>query len=105
MKLTEQKLREIIQSEIKSLNEGTNIKKAFKILSKAFSDIEIVDGSIEITDENPWGDDNEYTFYYDGQLLQSGSEVSSRFWSEIVSPEEVIKIVQNGDAPGKGEWD
>jgi hypothetical protein len=67
MKLTEQKLREIIQSEIKSLNEKKettisvddsnfkSTKKRHKAVSKEFPNAEIVD--------HKKGDDKRYSVY------------------------------------------
>ena len=83
--------------------QALNVKNGYKKLGNVFSDIEIINGVVVITDENPWNDEHDYTFSWDGYYLTSNTARSNQDWSEKVDAEDVISIIQNGGIPG-GDW-
>ena len=104
MKLTEQKLREIIQEELASLNEAVNLKSNLKYLKKHYDATISKDGVISVDGENPFNDGEEYTFYWDGAMVWSGTSMSNQEWSNgVIDVDDFTTLIDSGKLPG-GEW-
>ncbi len=51
--------------------------------------------TIEITDENPFGDDNTYTFYWDGESAWCEAEMGGGYYHEPVTSAEELSDAMN----------
>lgn len=76
------------------ITERVNMKKAFKDFknnpqnSRRFNSIEYHDGIIAVETEsgdNPWGDNHEYTFYWDGESVWCETENSQGENTELIT--------------------
>lgn len=76
------------------VNEKINMKKTYKEFKKnpqnsnRFNSIEFHDGIISVETEpgdNPWGDDHEYTFYWDGESVWCDTDFSDGQNTELIT--------------------
>ena len=65
----------------------------------------IDDDMIQVEGENPFDDDHDYTFYWDGEYVQAGTSMSSQEWSEpIENVDDFVTLIDDGSLKG-GEWE
>lgn len=80
------------------INEKKMKKKDLKEVEEYGYDCYIEDGIIVVTGENPWNDDNEYTFNWDGENAWTEQEFGGAYYHEpVTSAEEFSNAIDDTD--------
>jgi hypothetical protein len=80
-----------------SVNEKLNRRDLKEVEEYGF-EASLEDDTIEITGENPFGDDNTYTFYWDGEAAWSETDMGGAYYHEpVTSPEELSDAMNDTD--------
>lgn len=84
------------------LNEAKVTQKDVKVLKKLGYDAELSSGQITVEDgPNPWGDDNTYTYYWDGENVYSDTDPmpsDGTYVKTCTTVDEFIDAMEDGDS-------
>jgi len=89
------------ESFVNSINEKLN-RKDLKEVQDLGYDAELSGGTINVNGENPWGDEHNYTFYWDGEAVWCESDAPSGadYNGTVTTPEEFADAMIDTD-----NWD
>lgn len=82
------------------VNEGVNRKNLKEVQKIGFDDAYLEDGAIVLADTgiNPWGDEHEYTFYWDGESVWCDTEMSSgEYAEEVTTADKFTDVIYDTD--------
>lgn len=92
------KYLQLFEQFVSGINEKVNRKDLKEVQDLGF-DAELSGGTINVNGENPWGDEHNYTFYWDGEAVWCESDASSGadYNGTITNPEEFANAIADSD--------